>query len=196
MVLWLQLLMVASLALAVVSGSARADDGLVVDDFSDSDGISALGTFWRGFTDRVMGGVSEASTVRTTMDGVACLRLQGDVSLDNNGGFVQVALSLSSDGGGLDASGYRGLRIVVRGNGEPGYYVHLRTEDTRRPWQYYQARFDAPEEWTEIDIPFDSFRPENLGRPLDTNRLTRIGVVAAKRAFRADVAVARISFYR
>lgn len=45
-------------------------------------------------------------------------------------------------GGPFDASGYRGLRIAVSGDGG-AYFLHLRTEDTVLPWQYYQASFAA-----------------------------------------------------
>ncbi len=42
------------------------------------------------------------------LDGKPCLRLRGDVRLENNGGFVQVALDLGQ-AGALDLSGYVGF---------------------------------------------------------------------------------------
>jgi hypothetical protein len=105
---------------------------LLIDDFSNPDRMSALGTFWRGFTDQVMGGVSTATSRMETIEGRRALRLVGDVSLENNGGFVQVALPLTGSGAPLDVSTYRGIRLTVRGNGET-YHIHLRTTGTALP---------------------------------------------------------------
>jgi Complex I intermediate-associated protein 30 (CIA30) len=41
------------------------------------------------FTDRVMGGVSNGTMVRETVAGRPAIRMRGDVSLENNGGFVR-----------------------------------------------------------------------------------------------------------
>jgi len=50
-------------------GGVNAEDRtiLLIDDFSREDGRSALGTEWRAFTDRVMGGVSRGSASRTLL---------------------------------------------------------------------------------------------------------------------------------
>lgn len=174
----------------------RAQVGdMLIDDFTDSDSISKLGTRWRAVTDQVMGGVSAASLAHDIIEGHPCLHLTGDVRLENNGGFIQAALDLTSSGKQLDASGYTGLRLVVRGNGEK-YSVHLRTPDNVLPWQSYRADFTAVAKWQSIDLPFDSFVPYRLEAALDTTRLRRVGVVAIGRAFRADLAVSELSFYR
>jgi hypothetical protein len=167
----------------------------LIDDLTGPDGRSALGTNWQFFTDRVMGGVSRGSAALDTLQGRACIHLRGQVSLENNGGFVQVALPLGRQGEVLDASEYAGVRLMVRGNGDE-YYVHLRTRDTRLPWQYYQARFKAESSWQSVEVPFRAFRAENLDVPLDASQLLRVAIVAAKKEMEADVAVARISLYR
>ena len=171
------------------------DKTMLIDDFSRPGLVSALGTAWRGVSDRVMGGVSRESVSRSTGDGRQSLHLQGDVRLENNGGFIQAALDLISGGKPLDASAYRGIRLMVRGNGET-YSLHLRTPDNVRPWQSYRAEFTAAENWQSIDLPFDGFAPYRLDAPLDVSRLNRLGLVAIGRAFSADVTVSSISFYR
>ena len=168
---------------------------MVIDDFSDQGLISRLDTQWRGVSDAVMGGISKAAVARDEIDGRACLRLSGDVRLENNGGFIQAALDLTPSGATLDASGYTGARLVARGNGEP-YSIHLRTADNVRPWQSYRAHFTAGPKWQAIDLPFNAFTPYRLETPLDVTRLRRIGLVAIGRAFYADLAVAELSFYR
>ena len=168
---------------------------MLIDDFSREDGASALGTTWRAFTDVVMGGVSRGSAFRDTLAGVPCLRLRGEVSLENNGGFIQVALPLGGPRGPLDAGGYRGLRVTVTGN-DRTYSIHLRTADTRLPWQYYRASIPAAEGWREIDVPFTAFRGASLRAPLDPTRLLRVAVAAAQWEGTADVAIARIALYK
>lgn len=168
---------------------------MLIDDFSNPALTSVLGTSWRGVSDQVMGGISQASVSLETIDDRRCLRLSGDVRLENNGGFIQASLELAPAGTLLDASSYAGVRIVVRGNGEQ-YSVHLRTPDNVRPWQSYRAHFTAPPDWTTVDLPFAGFKPHRLVVPLDTKRLRRLGLVAIGRAFRADLAVAQVRLYR
>ncbi len=173
---------------------ARNDDVLLIDDFARDDLISALGTPWRGFSDRVMGGVSQETIALTEINGRRCIRLTGDVRLENNGGFIQIALDLAPEGQTLDASAYDGVLLVARGNGE-SYGVHLRTPDCIRPWQSYRAGFIAAPEWREITLPFDRFEPHRLTAPLDVRHLRRLGLVAIGRAFHADLAVSTVCLY-
>ena len=166
---------------------------VLIDDFGSRDLISKLGTRWRAVSDRVMGGISEASIAHDTIDGRHCLRLTGDVCLENNGGFLQAALDLHPSGKVIDASGYTEVRLVVRGNGER-YSVQLRTPDNVRPWQSYRAHFAAGADWETVHLPLGDFAPHRLDAPLDTARLRRIGLVAIGRAFRADLAVCELGF--
>ena len=53
--------------------------------------------------------------------------MQGNVSTENNGGFVQIALSLS-DKDDFDASAFAGIEMEVAGNNED-YNIHFRTSD-------------------------------------------------------------------
>lgn len=165
---------------------------LVLDDFTRADGLAANGQPWRGFSDRVMGGISREQVSREVLDGRPCVRLRGQVRLENNGGFVQVALPLDPGGQPLDASAWDAVELLVRGNGE-AYYVHLRTTDTRAPWAYYRASFVAEPAWRPVRLPFASFAPVASRLPLDPRRLTRLGVVAYGKPFTADVAVARVA---
>lgn len=186
---------VIALTLAGAALAANLEGDLLVDDFSRRDGTTALGTAWRVFSDRVMGGTSEAEVTRETASGRVVMRLRGRVSVEYHGGFVQVVAGLDPEGGTLDAARFEGIRLAVRGNGEPGYYVHLRTADTRLPWQHYRAPLPATEDWSEVLIPFSRFEPRSLDAPLDTRRLVRLGIAAAGRPFDADVTVAYVGFY-
>ncbi len=167
---------------------------LLVDDFSKDSGLSAIGTTWRSFTDQVMGGISTGNHIFETIDGKRCIRLQGQISLENNGGFVMISLSLNQGQEPLDAGDYKGLLMTVRGN-QQEYFVHLKTNQTPGHSQYYEASFKAPVQWQAIEIPFDSFSGKNIHESINTAQLRRIGIVGAWREFEADIAVARIELY-
>ncbi len=166
---------------------------MLIDDFSDPNLVSKLGTTWRGVSDQVMGGISQASVSREVVEGRTALRLSGDVRLENDGGFIQAALDLAPERGVFDASAFTGVRITARGNDER-YSLHLRTSDNIRPWQSYRSHFQAGPEWETHELPFAAFTPYRLETPLDTMRLRRIGLVAIGRAFTADLAVSELSF--
>ena len=166
--------------------------GLLLDDFLYTDLMSSAGMRWQGVSDRVMGGVSRENVELTEICGRRCLRLRGDVRLDNNGGFIQMALDLAEAGGTLDASPYTGVSVDVWGNGEE-YDLRLRTADCVRPWQSYRTSFIAEPAWSQINLPFESFVPHRLGASLDLRCLRRLGFLGIGRAFAADLAVAKLS---
>ncbi|NVN84851.1 MAG: CIA30 family protein [Rhodopseudomonas sp.] len=149
---------------------------------------------WRMVTDGVMGGVSRGSITEQTVAGCSAVRMRGQVSTDNNGGFIQIALDLAPDGGAIDASGFSGVIIDVFGNDE-SYGAHLRSTDLFRPQQSYRQEFDAPPRWTTIQLPFSQFTPHRTDAPLNLARLRRIGLVAIGREFDVDLSVARLALY-
>ncbi len=165
-----------------------------IDAFDQPPPMASIGTRWELVTDRVMGGVSAATAARETVAGRPALRLRGDVSLENQGGFVQLALDLAPGGGTLDASGRQGIEIDVLGNDE-GYNMHLRTADVVRPWQSYRAEFTAPPDWRTVRLPFAAFAAHRIEAAMDTARLRRLGVVAIGRVFAADIAIGGLRFF-
>ena len=150
---------------------------------------------WHGTSDRVMGGVSRETVRIAELDGRRWLRLTGRVSLENNGGFIQMGLDLAPGGGPVDLSAFAGIRLLVRGNGER-YGCHLRTTACQRPWQSYRSEFAAPARASAIELPFASFAPHRVEPPFDPAVLRRLGLVAIGRAFDADLALAEVAFYR
>ncbi|MGB5832361.1 MAG: CIA30 family protein [Thiohalocapsa sp.] len=166
---------------------------LLIDDFSAGTDRSRLGTTWRLATDRVMGGVSDAAMSLRQAGGRRARCMRGDVSLENNGGFVQINVDLARDGY-LDASSFDGVRLLVRGNSET-YNLHLKTAATSMPWQSYRAEFVADERWREVRLPFAGFEPHRLDSALDLTRLKRLGVVAIGRVMHADLCLAEIGLF-
>ena len=191
---WIGASVLVSVMLLIASSQAKADT-MLIDDFSDRKLTSQLGTQWRGVSDNVMGGISQATISHVFNGAQSCLRLTGEVRLENNGGFVQAALDLARDGSNVDASEFRGIRLTVTGNNER-YSVHLRTADNDRPWQSYRAHFEARPERQTFDVPFSDFEPYRIEAPLDVTKLRRLGLVAIGRQFQADLQVCHLEFYR
>jgi len=150
---------------------------------------------WEYVSDRVMGGVSSGGLQADTVDGRQGARLRGQVSLDNNGGFVQMAFDLAQGGSAFDASDWTGIAFDVLGNGEQ-YEVRLRTTALTRPWQSFRAPFETEMKWRTIKIPFDSFEAHRTQAPFDLSQLRRVGILAIGRVFEADITIAGVRFYR
>jgi len=184
----------ASAVSAHVDYSMDTHSPLVLDDRSSGSLPATNGACWRAITDSVMGGVSPGNLIPAIIEGRHCLRLTGKVSLENNGGFVQASLDLSTSGL-FDASAYSSVEIHVYGNDEH-YNLHLRSDDTRIVWQSYRASFQATSSWQSLRLPFDSFQPYRIDKPLDRSKLRRLGVVAIGREMQVDVCIASLSLYR
>ncbi len=166
----------------------------VIDDLRFEPPLAVTGTGWALISDRVMGGVSDGAMTRETVAGRAAVRMTGGVSLQNNGGFLQVALDLGDAGGVVDASRWVGVRLDVFGN-DHVYNLHLRTADILRPWESFRQSFEAPGRWTTVFLPFVEFAPHRSDRPFNPSRLRRLGIVAIGREFEADIAISDIRFY-
>ena len=150
---------------------------------------------WEFVADTVMGGVSQGRIRTVTRAGRAAMALTGRVSLENDGGFVQMAADLVPGGGAFDANGYAGIEIDVCGNGET-YDLRLRTTDLTRPWQSYRVDFVAPADWVTHRFAFADFEAHRTDVPFDPTGLRRLGIVAIGHAFDADVAVAAVRLTR
>ena len=171
-----------------------APEMTIIDDFTGSSAPTSVPGVWSGFTDRVMGGVSDATFREDVIDGTACIRLQGRVTRDQGGGFVQMARSFGSYRDVFDASSYRGLELTVFGNNEV-YNIHLRTSDVRWYDQSYRTSFFAPPSWQTFRFPWSTFIPNSIDKELNLNGLQRIGLLGWMREFQADLALSKISFY-
>ena len=108
------------------------------------DNLEDIRAEWVPFSDQVMGGISEVNAYELKENGVSFYRLEGNVSTENNGGFIQVRAEVN-----LRNKNFEGIRIKVRGNNNE-YYMHLRSP-RMLPWNYYTSKFYASEEWQVID---------------------------------------------
>ncbi|KAL7524024.1 hypothetical protein ACHAXR_000409 [Thalassiosira sp. AJA248-18] len=89
----------------------------IIDDMSDPFPFTSSGSQWNGITDRVMGGISNGSLCRESIGGKDNANvLRGNVSLENNGGFIQMATDLSLDKSldlFVDAKDFDGVELEV-----------------------------------------------------------------------------------
>ena len=136
---------------------------------------------WKFFSDQVMGGVSEGKTSLKKDQNKFFLRLEGNVSTKNNGGFIQVRKEYE-----IKDNSYKGIRLKVRGI-ESEYYVHIRTKKLFLPWQYYAGKFFVSNEWTNIEIKFDDFAKSNFYQPqkFKSSEIKSIAFVAFGKDFDA-----------
>lgn len=168
------------------SSSALAKD-IMIDDFK-----SQPEKRWRFIADTVMGGNSTGNVSFLTENKDTYARMTGNVSTQNNGGFIQFRMKLPSP---LPKS-VVGLRLVVRGNDQK-YFMHLRTTGTFLPWQYYQAGFEVSRYWSEVRLPFEAFKASgNFLRAVpQPEGLKSVGIVAFGRDHEAEIEVREVGYY-
>jgi hypothetical protein len=174
--------------------SNEQEQPMLLSDFTGTEVQVRPSAAWRGFSDRVMGGVSDASLGRSTIDGKNCLRLTGRVTRKSNGGFIQMALYFGSNEAELDGSAHQGIEMLVYGNNED-YNVHVRTADCGWYDESYRYTFFAKPEWQQVRIPWADFKPNGVKAALNSSRINRIAILGWMREFQADIALARIALY-
>ena len=173
-------------------------DKMIIDDMKNQSGVpdeefcESGNAKWCFVTDKVMGGISNGSLEFKQEDETYFYRMTGELSLENNGGFIQFRMKMFNP---LPEEA-RGLRVVVRGN-DQRYFIHLRTKGTFLPWQYYQAKFEVSKKWTEVLLPFRDFKASSalLKKTPYPGDLRSIGVVAFGRDHRAEVEVLEVSYF-
>ena len=153
------------------------------------------GKYWQYVSDQVMGGVSDGQVTLEQDGEIYYARLTGNVSTKNNGGFIQLRSGVSFSNSEKDGKNLRGVRLNVRGNGET-YYIHIRTNESWSPSDYYSTTFIADSEWKMIDLPFNKFeRRWSNDSSLDAKKIRSFGIVAYGRDYISDVSVSTIEFY-
>ena len=173
---------------------------MIIDDMNRSNSTSEqedyceeTTTRWCFVTDKVMGGVSEGNLKLKSDDDLSYYNMQGNVSTENNGGFIQFRTQIQNH---PKDQLFDGIRIKVRGNSEE-YAIHIRTKYLFLPWQYYETTFQASDDWEIIEIPFKNFKKSNFYQPSSVSSIDieTIGVVAIGRDFKANIDLAFIELY-
>lgn len=126
-------------------------DKLLIDFRSSSDAKQ-----WEVVNDMVMGGLSK-SKLAVTSDNT--LLFQGEVSLENYGGFASVR-TYPQD---FLLEGYTGIILRVKGDGKR-YRLRLRTDDEHDGIAYQSSFITDPGKWIIVQLPFREFVPVYRGR--------------------------------
>jgi monofunctional biosynthetic peptidoglycan transglycosylase len=111
---------------------------------------------WRTVNDVVMGGISQSKMIMT--DNSTAI-FQGNLSLENNGGFASVRTNPID----YKIAGYYGIIIRVRGDGRK-YQLRLRTDDGFDGISYRSEFQTTTDKWIIVKLPFDGFVPTFRGR--------------------------------
>ena len=146
---------------------------------------------WLVINDDVMGGRSTASVAALGKG----LRFEGQLSLDNNGGFSSTRRLLTEPPADSD-----GVRLEVRGDGRD-YQFRLR-QDQRFSGVAWRAPFSTSDDWQVIELRFDAFEPVYRGQPVpeagpaDPANVSQVGfMIADRREGRFELEVRRLEFF-
>ena len=150
-------------------------------------------TQWRFVSDEVMGGRSSGSVAYAKKNGMHIALLSGNVTTENNGGFIQIRKDLQN----IDLKKARFLKITAKGNNQK-YFIHLRTSWMMFPWQYYQTEFYVRRAFKEFNIPISQFRRSDflLSKSITPKNIISIGLVAFGRDHQAKLYVKEVAFYK
>lgn len=175
--------------------TSTGSGGLLIDDFTSAGQMSALGTKWT-FSAGSRRGSSAGKMEFDTSDARTRLHLTGMVPSTGRTGYLEARLPLHPQGRNYNAQGYSGIRLRIKGDGKP-YTMRLRTKDTPRSAQYYQATLRTTGTWQTVELLFRDFRPTaTLPTPPNSAALRSISLVANQQGQTADLTVESLSFYR
>lgn len=150
------------------------------------------GQAWDYVSDQVMGGCSNGRVVQQQENGAWMCCLQGEVRLDNNGGFIQMQFDLS----GVDnLAEFDGIYMTWRG-AAPAVAAHLKTHELPRPWQSYKNTLFPSADWQTGYWRFSQFVPYRTGIPLNLNQATRFGLLAIGQAGAVNLCVRELGLFK
>ena len=75
------------------------------------DNLDDIKADWTAISDQVMGGISEVNFLEREENGLSHYHMEGNVSTENNGGFIQFRANVK-----IEDLPYKGLKINTRGN--------------------------------------------------------------------------------
>lgn len=132
--------------------SMISTDGIVLDDF----GYNSNKSPWRIVDDVVMGGRSNGDFIITDQQTGL---YQGDVSLENNGGFSSVRRGITD----INLGGKTIVKARVKGDGKA---YQFRIKKQRQDRHSYIAHFKTTGDWEEITLKMSEMYPAFRGRTL------------------------------
>ena len=148
---------------------------------------------WNYVADTVMGGISTGGVEFKTIEGEEIAVLTGNVTTENNGGFIQIRRDLRR----VDLDNANSIKLIAKGNNQK-YFVFLRTTGTKLPWQYYQSEFIVNESFNEFILPINEFKKSGMlmSSKINPKKITSIGIVAFGRDHYANISIKELEFIK
>ena len=148
---------------------------------------------WRYIADNVMGGISKGSVEFKKIEDNSVAILKGNVTTENNGGFIQIRRDLSD----VNLENASSIKVVAKGNDQK-YFVFIRTTGTKLPWQYYESEFFVNDDFNEFILPIKNFKKSGILMPSKINpkKITSIGLVAFGRDHFAELMIKEIEIFK
>ena len=147
---------------------------------------------WKMISDQVMGGLSEGN-MQITEQGV---NLQGKVSLENNGGFLQIQWPITDTVKATDLQNYQGIFIEWCSQQTETLELLIKSTQLWMPWQSYRCKATATPEWQTLYMPFEQFEPYRTQTPLKPARMTKFSVLAGGKERTVNVTIRQFGLYR
>lgn len=126
---------------------------------------------WQMVSDQVMGGRSQGQ-MHMTSEGV---HLQGQISYENNGGFVQVKWPLKDTS--LRTAEFDGVWFVAKAPKKTQVTVVLKSSQLWMPWQSYRAQVELSSDWQRFSIEFEQFTAYKTWTRLKTQRINQFALL-------------------
>ena len=144
-------------------------------------------TSWYVYTDQVMGGKSELSA--NFDEGV--VKLDGEVTTKNNGGFVRLAHRPDEIN-----KNAKGIKFKAKGNNE-AYEVHVTLKGMKMPpWSYLSKSFDVNDQWNEYQILFSDLKKNGMmAASMKPKNIREISIAGYGRDFSVDLELKDIELF-
>ena len=147
-------------------------------------------TQWRTVNDDVMGGVSDSKFYLNELGNAV---FDGNVSLENNGGFAMVMCNFES----INVENYNKAVIKLKGDGKK---YQFRLKSNSNDYFSYITHFVTTGDWQDIEIDLTEMYPSYRGRKLDKPNYPKISVeqiaflIGNKKEQRFKLEIDKISF--
>ena len=92
------------------NSTISANENTMILDNLSTPGLTTQKQNWAFFTDGVMGGLSQGKAIISSLDGVDCYHMTGNVTTENNGGFIQIRNQLKPT---ISTKEYEGIYLKV-----------------------------------------------------------------------------------
>ncbi len=157
----------------------------------DKNNLQNVKQDWEFISDQVMGGVSSGKIDLISESSRNFIRLSGNVSTENNGGFIQFRSDFD-----FEKKNFKGIRIKAKGFPSK-YYIHIRTTFLLLPWQYYSGAFEVSENWQTFEILFNDFEKSNFYQPSNfgSSEIKSIGFVAFGKDFKPQLDIIEVELF-